>query len=183
MLAPRRSGTGVPQPNMSKTGSVDAESPTALASRAMSDAVEQQTATAEILRVISRSPGDAQPVFDTIAAAALKLCRARSANVLTYDGTLIHLAAIAVVAAQSDVAIRSNFPQPAGRGTAASRAVLSCDVVAIPDVRADPDYVNRVAAETAGFRSILAVPLVRQGKPIGAVAVGRAEPGRFRCPT
>ena len=164
---------------MSKTGAVDAALPTALASRAMADAVEQQTATAEILRVISRSPGDAQPVFDTIAAAALKLCHARSANVLTYDGTLIRIVAIAVVDAQSDAAIRSIFPQPAGRGTAASRAVLSCNVAAIPDVLVDTDYVNGVAAETAGFRSILAVPLMRQGKPIGVVAVGRAEPGPF----
>ena len=146
---------------------------------ALADALEQQAATAEILRAISRSPGDAQPVFDTIAAAALKLCRARSANVLTYDGTLVHIAATAVVDAAGAAALRSIFPQPAGRGTAASRVVLSCGVVVIPDVLADPDYVNRGAAETAGFRSILAVPLMRQGEPIGVIAVGRAEPGPF----
>ena len=61
--------------------------------RELTEALEQQTATSEILRVLSRSPTDAQPVFDTIAAAALKLCDASSANVFTFDGKLIHLAA------------------------------------------------------------------------------------------
>ena len=61
----------------------------------LADALGQQTATSEILRVISQSPTDVQPVFDTIAAAAMKLCRASSANVFTFDGELIHLAALA----------------------------------------------------------------------------------------
>ncbi len=59
--------------------------------RDLTEALEQQTATSEILRVISQSQTDVQPVFDTIAAAALKLCRASSANVVTFDGELIHL--------------------------------------------------------------------------------------------
>ena len=62
--------------------------------RDLTEALEQQTATSEILRVISQSQTDVQPVFDTIAAAALKLCGASSANVFTFDGELIHLAAI-----------------------------------------------------------------------------------------
>ncbi len=61
--------------------------------RELTEALEQQTATSEILRVLSRSPTDAQPVFDAIAAAALKLCDANSANVFTFDGELLHLAA------------------------------------------------------------------------------------------
>src|SRR5436190_9874754 len=61
--------------------------------RDLTEALEQQTATSDILRVISQSPTDVQPVFDTIAEAALELCRASSANVFTYDGELVHLAA------------------------------------------------------------------------------------------
>ena len=64
---------------------------------ALTDSLEQQTATSEILRVISQSPTDTQPVFDTIAAAALKLCNANSAKVVTFDGKLIQLAALANV--------------------------------------------------------------------------------------
>src|SRR6266851_3126415 len=63
----------------------------------LAEAMEQQAATSEILRVISRSQTDVQPVFDTIASAALKLCRASSGAVLTFDGELIHLAAVANV--------------------------------------------------------------------------------------
>ena len=148
-------------------------------SQALAEALEQQAATAEILRAISRSPGDAQPVFDTIAAAALSLCRARSANVFTFDGTLLHIAALAIVDPQGIDAMRSIFPRPVSRDTAACRAVLTREVVAIPDVLEDPEFAPRQAAVAAGFRSSLGVPLLRDGRPIGAIAVGRAEPGPF----
>lgn len=147
--------------------------------QALAEALEQQAATAEILRAISRSPGDAQPVFDTIAAAALALCRARSANVFTFDGTLLHIAALAIVDPQGVDAMRSIFPRPVSRDTAACRAVLTREVVAIPDVLEDPEFAPRQAAVAAGFRSSLGVPLLRDGQPIGAIAVGRAEPGPF----
>ena len=151
----------------------------ALGSQALADAIEQQAATAEILRIISRSPADAQPVFDTIAAAALKLCAARSVNVLTYDGALLHIAALASVDAQGIDAMRNVFPRPASRDSAAGRAVLTRSTTIIGDVMADPEYLIRQAAVTAGFRSIIGVPLLRGGEPIGAIAVGRAEAGPF----
>jgi PAS domain S-box-containing protein len=143
------------------------------------EALEQQTAMSEILRVISRSPTNVQPVFDTIAAAALKLCRASSALVFTFDGELIRLAAVANLDAQGADAWRQSFPRPPGRDTAATRAVLTCSVAAIPDVLLDPDYRIGPTAATTGFRSALAVPLVREGKPIGVIGVGRPEPGIF----
>ena len=143
------------------------------------ESLERQTAMSEILRVISRSPTDVQPVFDTIAAAALKLCRATSALVFTFDGKLIHLAAVANLNADGADAWRQSFPRPPSRDTAATRAVLTCAVAAIPDVLEEPDYAIGATAATTGFRSALAVPLIREGKPIGVIGVGRPEPGPF----
>jgi signal transduction histidine kinase len=145
----------------------------------LAGAREQLAATGEILRVIARSPNDVQPVFDSIAHAALDLCAARSANVFTYDGTLLHLAAAAIVDPGGLAAMRSIFPRPASRDSAACRAVLTGQTVPIPDVMADPDFITRNAAVAAGFRSSLGVPLMRDGRPIGAIAVGRPEPGPF----
>jgi signal transduction histidine kinase len=146
--------------------------------RELTEALEQQTATGEILRVISQSPTDVQPVFDTIAEAAMTLCGATSANVFTFDGKLLHAAAIHIVSPGGVEAIRRIFPRPPDRGTAASRAVLTRAVVAIPDTSADPDYALEEAPEW-GYRSALGIPLMREGVPIGAMALGRSEPGAF----
>jgi len=150
------------------------------------EALEQQTATSEILRMISQSPMSVQPVFDTIVGATLRLCSGRSANLFTFDGQLLHLAAHArptggrndAVAVDS-LAMQRNFPRPPGRDLAAPRAVLTCSVVSIPDVLADAEYTFKEAALAGGFRSVLAVPLIREGSPIGAIVVGRPEPGPF----
>ncbi|MGF1642521.1 MAG: sensor histidine kinase [Thiotrichales bacterium] len=143
--------------------------------------LEQQAATSEILRVISRTQATAQPVFETIAAAALRLCGATSANVFTFDGTLLHAAAINMISAEGARAVSEIFPRPPDRGTAASRAVLERRVVVVQDVLDDPDYVFQGGAHW-GFRSVLGVPLMREGCPIGAIAVGRSEAGPFPAP-
>ncbi len=147
--------------------------------RDLTEALEQQTATSEILRVISQSQIDVQPVFDTIATAALKLCSASSVNVFTFDGELIHLAALVNSRPGGAEAMRRLWPRPPSRDAAAARAILTCSAVAIPDVLEDSSYLARAPAVAADFRSILAVPLVREGRPIGAIAVGRPEPGPF----
>ncbi len=146
--------------------------------RELAEALEQQTATSEILRVIARSPSDAQPVFDTIAAAAMKLCNAKSANVFTFDGELLQVATILAAVPQAADAVRRIFPRPPDRGSAASRAVLMRNVVTIPDVLLDADFAFRGLGEL-GFRSLIGVPLLRDGAPIGAIAVGKPEPGPF----
>jgi two-component system, NtrC family, sensor kinase len=147
--------------------------------REVSAALEQQTATSEILRVISRSPTDVQPVFDAIAKAALALCRARSAYMLTFDGSVLHLAAQALAVPDGMDEASEVFPRPAGADTAAGRAVLTRRVAAIPDVLADSGYADaaRLVAQVTGARSFLGVPLLRDDSPIGAIAVGRPEPG------
>ena len=147
--------------------------------RDLTETLEQQTATSEILRVISQSQTDVQPVFDTIARAALELCRASSANVFTFDGELIHLAAFVNVNSAYVEALRQMFPRPLSRDAAVTRAVMTRSVVAIPDVLADADYAIKADATAGGFRSVVAVPLMREGNAIGGIAVGRAEPGPF----
>ena len=143
------------------------------------EALGRQTAMSEILRVISRSPTNVQPVFDTIAAAALRLCEAVSALVFTFDGELLHLAAGANLNADSAEAWRRAFPRRPSRDTAAARAVLTGKVVMIPDTLEDPDYMIGATAAATGFRSALAVPLIRDEKPIGVIGVGKPEPGPF----
>ena len=143
------------------------------------EALDQQTAMSEILRVISRSPTNVQPVFDTIAAAVLRLCDAVSALVFTFDGKLIHLAAGANLNADSAEAWRQAFPRPPSRDTAATRAVFTGKVVMIPDVLEDPEYLIGATAAATAFRSALAVPLIRDEKPIGVIGVGKPEPGPF----
>src|SRR5439155_9323278 len=85
----------------------------------LTESLEQQTATSEILRVISQSQTDVQPVFDTIVAAALKLSSASSANLLTFDGKLIHLAALVNLSAEGAEAMRRLWPRPPNRDMAA----------------------------------------------------------------
>ena len=141
--------------------------------RALAEAVEQQMATSEILRVISRSP--AEVPFDTIAATALRLCGAVLANIFTFDGELLHIAALAIPDPEQRDAVRRLYPRPPDRAQASSRAVLTRSVVAIHDTHSDPDY----GLKQFGFRSLLGVPLMRDGTPIGAIVVGRREPGPF----
>ena len=147
--------------------------------RDLTEALEQQTATSEILRVISQSQTDVQPVFDTIAAAAHRLCRANSANVFTFDGKLIHLAALVNANPDYVETLRRFFPRPPGREVAVTRAIQSRSIVAISDVDEDAEYAIRGNSTTGGFRSVLAIPLLREENAIGAIAVGRADPGPF----
>jgi two-component system NtrC family sensor kinase len=139
--------------------------------RALSEALEQQTATSEILRVISSSPTDVQPVFDTIVVSATRLCSGLFSAVYRYDGELIHLVAHHNFSPTALAAARRTFPMPPSQGGATARAVLTREVVHIPDLRLDPEYAHQVLARDVGFPSILAVPMLREGMPIGAITV------------
>ncbi len=145
----------------------------------LSQSLERQTATAEVLRILSRSPNDARLVFESIATAAMRLCGAQSANVFTFDGSLLHTACLKTAYAEAEEVVRRLFPRPPDRGSAASRAVLERTAVAIHDVLEDPDYAFPDGSRL-GFRSVLGVPLMRDGEPIGAIAIGKPEPGPFR---
>ena len=137
--------------------------------------LEQQTATSEILRVISQSPTDVQPVFDAIAENALHLCDSINSVVGRYDGDLLHLAAHAQQTPEAAEALRQAFPMRPSRATASGRAVLEGAVVHIPDVQADPEFAQPLAA-VIRVRAVVAVPLMRDGRSIGTIAVGRSRP-------
>ncbi len=145
----------------------------------LTEALEQQTATSEILRVISQSQQDVQPVFDTIAASALTLCRASVANVVTLEGSTMHLRAVANVSREGADALSHVYPRQVGSDSGAGRAILTGGIVVIPDAVVEPGYAIGTFAQLAGFRSVLAIPLLRDGRPIGAINVGRSEPGTF----
>jgi GAF domain-containing protein/anti-sigma regulatory factor (Ser/Thr protein kinase) len=141
--------------------------------RELTESLEQQTATAEILRVISRSPTDVQPVFDAIAQSAVTLCEAVNGSVCRFDGTLIHLVAEHGVTPEESDANRVVFPRPPGRGSIVARSILTRGVVHV-DVAKDPEYEHREIVQ-AGFRIVLSVPMLREGNPIGAITVTRQE--------
>jgi PAS domain S-box-containing protein len=138
--------------------------------RALREALERQTATAEILRVISSSPTDVQPTFDAIAAAATTLTGATSGDVFRFDGSLIHIVAHHGRTADEIDAIRGVFPLPPGRGSVTGRAILTRAVAHVADLAADPEYVHPSLAQS-GVHTVLSVPMLRDGDPIGAITV------------
>ena len=147
--------------------------------RDLTETLEQQTATAEILRVISSSPTDALPVFDTIATNAAQLCRAEFAWVFRFDARVLHFAAQYGLSPAGLAEVRRVSPMPLGRGSAAGRSILNRAIEHIPDVQVEPDYELGATANVMTFRSIVAVPMLRDGVPVGTIVVARARTGLF----
>ena len=141
------------------------------------EALDHQTATAEVLAIISRSPTDVQPVFAAIARSAAGLCEAELSAVYRYDGELIHVVANTLRSSEQRDAFARLYPMPPGRGTPVARAVLERRTQHVPDTSDDPGYLSLLSS--TGFRSALAVPMVREGAPIGAIAVGRMKVREF----
>ena len=146
--------------------------------RDLSVSLEQQTATSEVLGVISSSVTDAQPVFDMIADSAAKLCEAQFCFVYRYDGQLLHFVAHRSVAPDVLEMNRRAYPAPPTRNSVASRAILERRIVQVPDVSADPEYGLAEMAAIAGYRSAVAVPIMRDGVPVGAL---RSHAPRSGC--
>jgi signal transduction histidine kinase len=148
--------------------------------RELTESLEYQTAISEVLGVISQSPTNVQPVFDTIAASAERLCGAKWSVVTRFDGHLLHLEAHHNL---SDVAVvesvRRLFPRPLTRGGPTDRAIISGTVSHVPDVLEDPEYTFQSFSREAGYRSHLSVPMVRDGQAIGAITVAGDSPRAF----
>jgi two-component system, NtrC family, sensor kinase len=140
---------------------------------------EQQAAAADILRVIASSPSDVQPVFEAIAESAARLCQAEFCNVFRFDGELIHFMHSYGYSREAIEALRHFYPMRPGRGSCAGRAILNGKVEQVPDVRADPEYVQGNVPDIMKISSIVAVPMVKEGRPVGAIALVRAAKGTF----
>ncbi len=147
--------------------------------RALTESLEQQTATSEILRVISQSQNNIQPVFEAIAANAQKLCSAFATAVATFNGDMIELTATHSLDVAARAAMRKNWPMPPDGPGAMARAIRTRSVANIPDVRSDLEYEMKNLAEAVGYRSILAVPMLLDNNPIGAISVTGVAPGMF----
>jgi signal transduction histidine kinase len=148
---------------------------------ALTESLEQQTATSEILRVISRSSTNVQPVFDAIAENARRLLRGWGALVVRFDGNLLELAAVSGGPPGSAEVFREVFPMVADRtSTHVGAAMLDREVQIIEDIETDERWPNmRARARARGWRANLAVPMLQDGQPIGAITVTRVEPGPF----
>src|SRR5262249_25124254 len=147
--------------------------------RELEESLEYQTATAEVLGVISRSPTDVQPVFNTIARSAAQLCKAQFCHVFRFDGNLIYFVHYHGLSPTVAEAMRTKYPIPPGRASAAARSILTARVEEIPDVDADPDFEHGDVARLMNYRSIVAVPMTKDGHPIGAIVLMRSQAGRF----
>src|SRR5262249_32222353 len=143
------------------------------------EALDQQTATAEILGVISRTPTDVQPVFEAIVESAVRLCDGLFGGLVRFDSDLIYPVATHNYTPEALDPLHRVSPTRPSRTLGVGRAILDRDVVHIPDVELDPEYRVQRLAGTIGFRSGLFVPMLLHGTPIGAILVARAEPGPF----
>ena len=141
--------------------------------RQLTEALEQQTATSEILRVITSSPTDLQPVFDAIIGSANRLCEATFAALHRFDGQVVTFDAHHGMTESEVEESRRRFPQPLDREIAVGRAILDRRIAHIHDIQRDPEY--RVTAGQMSFRTVLAVPLLREGKAVGALGLWRRE--------
>ncbi|MBI3457064.1 MAG: response regulator, partial [Candidatus Rokubacteria bacterium] len=147
--------------------------------RHLTETLAQQTATSEVLGVISSSPTDTQPVFDMIAESAVRLCDGQFCAVFRFDGELLHLAGHRGLTLEGARAYEQGFPLRPGEDSAIGRATLTRTVAHIPDVSADPAYGQHVIARAVTLRAIVAVPMLREGRIIGGIAVSRSQPGAF----
>jgi GAF domain-containing protein len=147
--------------------------------REVTEALEQQTGTSDILRAISTSMTDVKPVFETIAESAARLCAAQFCFVYGYDGALVHLEAHHGLPPEAVESMRGAYPTAPDRSSAGARAILSGAVEQIPDIFDDADYALGETARILGSNSVLAVPMLRDGIPVGAIAVDRAKAGYF----
>jgi GAF domain-containing protein len=148
-------------------------------SRELSESLEQQTATSEVLQVISSSPGDLEPVFAAMLQNAVRICDAKFGSIYRWDGGALHL----VAAHNTPPAFaehRRRFPYPRFAKTGVGRMIETKTPVHVVDLASDKAYIERVpetvaAVELGGVRTYLGVPMLKEGELIGAFTLNRPE--------
>jgi GAF domain-containing protein len=144
--------------------------------RDLTAALEQQTATSEILRAITHAPTDTQPVFDTIIRSAARLCHAAVTAVFLTDGQLVYVPANYGSSPEALDAVRALYPRPLDMESSGGAAILTRAVVHVPDIE-EPSVgeLLRQSTRRVGVRSLITVPMLRDGAAVGAIGVYRAQ--------
>jgi two-component system, NtrC family, sensor kinase len=136
------------------------------------ESLQQQTATADVLKVISRSTFDLQAVLNTLVESAARLCEADMVALGRPKGETLFFEATCGFAPEF-AEFAASHPTQIDRGTVSGRALLDRQIVHIPDVLADPEYTYGEGEKTRGYRTVLGVPLLREGTPIGVIGLSR----------